>query len=85
MEFIPVSVQCYSGYKTEEVPQRIILPEYSLQIIEVIDRWYEGALESTRPIVDYFKVKTIDGAVYLLCYERDYDQWSAAQLTFHSE
>ena len=83
MEFFPVTVQCCSGCKTEEVPQKIILSDHSLVIMQVIDSWYEGSLASTHPLVDYFKVKTLDGTVYLLCHELDYDQWSAAKFLVH--
>ena len=46
------------------------------EVAEIIDRWYEGGLDPTRPAIDYFKVKTTDGQVFLLRYLSLFDTWS---------
>jgi len=71
-----VVVECYSGYKANERPAAFIYQGCRLEIAEIIDRWYEGDLDAGRPKVDYFKVKTTEGKVFLLRYLSLFDSWS---------
>lgn len=36
------------------------------EVAEIIDRWYEGGFQAGRTVVDYFKVRTVEGNVYFL-------------------
>gem|GEM_PF-2927975 len=58
---IPVTVECYSGFKANERPLAFIFQGYRREISEIQDRWYEGGVAPDRPIVDYFKVKADAG------------------------
>jgi hypothetical protein len=49
---------------------------YHWEIQEIVDRWYEGAIDSTRPEVSYFKVKTTEGRIFILRYLSLFDSWS---------
>jgi hypothetical protein len=69
-------VECYSGYKANERPTAFTCQEHRHEVAEIIDRWYEGGLEADRPAIDYFKVKTTDGEVFLLRYLSLFDTWS---------
>ena len=68
-----VQVECYSGYKADERPAKLILGEraepLNIQMIE--DRWYS-------PGATYFRVLVEDGGRYLLRYEEAQDVWSLA-------
>lgn len=71
-----IKVECYSGFKANERPVAFTYQAQRLEIQEIVDRWYEGGLDSSRPVIDYFKVKTTDGNVYLLRYQSELDVWS---------
>jgi len=71
-----VQVECYSGYKANERPTAFTYQGRRLEISEIIDRWYEGGIDASRPRIDYFKVKTSDGQVFLLRYLSLFDAWS---------
>jgi hypothetical protein len=45
-------------------------------VAEIIDRWYEGGIEAGQPEVDYFKVRTTEGGIFLLRYLSLSDSWS---------
>jgi hypothetical protein len=66
MDYEKIQVECYSGYKANERPVAFAYQGRRWEVKEIIDRWYEGGLESTRPEINYFKVKTTEGQVFLL-------------------
>lgn len=76
MEFEPVKVECYSGYKADEKPVVFFFRGYCHEIVEIIDRWYEGGIDPSRPQIDYFKVKTAKGEIFLLRYSHLFNSWS---------
>jgi hypothetical protein len=76
MPYEKISVECYSGYKATERPVAFIFQERRREVAEIVDRWYEGGLEPGRPEVDYFKVRTTAGNVFLLRYVSLFDAWS---------
>jgi hypothetical protein len=71
-----IVVECYSGHKADERPTAFTFQGRRLDVEEIIDRWYEGGLTAGRPEVNYFKVKTSGGSVFLLRYIRASDTWS---------
>lgn len=83
--WIPVEVECYSGYKAEERPDAFVFMERRWDISEITDRWYEGGITSDAPIVDYFKVKTDDGSVFILRYAAQSDVWRIRNVPGPSE
>ena len=68
-----VQVECYSGYKADERPVKLILGERAnaLKIRTIEDRWYS-------PGATYFRVLVEDGDRYLLRHEEAQDVWSLA-------
>jgi hypothetical protein len=71
-----VQVECHSGYKANERPVAFTYQARRREVEEIIDRWYEGGLDPTRPQIDYFKVKTSNGQVFILRYLSLFDAWS---------
>ncbi|MBN1102260.1 MAG: hypothetical protein JXL84_02480 [Deltaproteobacteria bacterium] len=63
-----IEVSAYSGYKANERPLSFVLDHETIEVRDVIDRWY-GEDQ------DYFKVLADDGKVYLLGWQRYLDQW----------
>jgi hypothetical protein len=76
MPYEQIIVECYSGHKANERPATFTFQGQRGDIEEIIDRWYEGGLEAGRPEVNYFKVRTTEGSVFLLRYDPGSDAWS---------
>jgi hypothetical protein len=64
-----VRVECYSGYKADERPERILFESQTLEIAEVEDRWYS-------PGATYFRVLAESGDRYVLRHDDAQDIWS---------
>lgn len=73
----PAAVECYSGYKANERPVAFSCQDRRREIVEILDCWYEGALGADRPVVNYFKVRTGEGRIFILRYAGQSDAWSA--------
>ena len=71
-----IQVECYSGFKADERPVAFTHHGVRHEITEIVDRWYEGGPRSGRLVFTYFKVKTVDGKIYFLCYSPESDTWS---------
>jgi len=71
-----IQVECYSGYKVNERPVVFTRGGMRREILEIVDRWYEGGPVSGRAVINYFKVKTKEGDIHLLLYEPERDVWS---------
>jgi hypothetical protein len=76
LDYKTIQVECYSGYKADERPIAFTYQGERREIQEIVDRWYEGGLDSSKPIIDYFKVRALDGNIYLLRFQRELDAWS---------
>ncbi|MBP1725847.1 MAG: putative cytosolic protein [Deltaproteobacteria bacterium] len=76
MPYEKVKVECYSGYRANERPVAFTFEDRRWEIIDVIDRWFEGGVQPGRPVLDYFKVKTSEGRVFLLRYNSLFDAWA---------
>lgn len=81
-ELFPITVECYSGYKTDEYPVKFYLDDIGLNIIEIIDRWYQISASSPKDHqekhftpANYFKVRTSDQKIYLLKQEIESGDW----------
>ena len=64
-----LKVECYSGYKADERPMRFQLGAQWLDVEEVVDRWYD-------PDAIYFRVRTTDGALYVLRHDQTAEVWT---------
>lgn len=65
---LKVNVECYSGYRGEESPRRVIIGERTLDVVEIIDRWLS-------PDSRYFKVRCDDGSIYIFRHNVVNDRW----------
>ncbi len=75
MELVPIEVECHSGYKDCEYPKMFIWYEKRYEIVEIIDRWYQGDRDPEVPAADYFKVRAVDGGNYILKHVQNSDCW----------
>jgi hypothetical protein len=66
-----LKVECYAGYKGDQYPLRFSLRDRVMEVREIEDQWYS-------PSERYFKVRTSDGNLYILCHNEDDDSWEMA-------
>lgn len=76
MNFEHIKVECYSGYRANERPVAFTFQGRRWEVSEIMDRWYEDGLDAGKPEINYFKVKTSEGQVFLLRYLSLFDAWS---------
>ena len=62
-------VECYSGYKGDERPVRVLLDEQMMDVVTVEDRWYS-------PGATYFRVLMSNGERYVLRRDDAQELWS---------
>ena len=70
-----VYVECHAGYRAEETPRALRLGERRVEVVDVIDRWIG-------PDHRYFKLRGDDGAIYIVRYDRERDEW---ELTLYEQ
>jgi len=70
-----IRVECYSGYKCEETPRRLIIGELVIGVAKVLDRWLA-------PDHRYFKVEGDDGSMYIVRHDMTSLEW---ELTLFEE
>jgi hypothetical protein len=68
-----ILVECRAE-RTREGPRRFVLGERTIEVDDLLDRWYGGD-------ADYFRVRGGDGHLYVLKYLRDDDRWELSSFT----
>jgi hypothetical protein len=79
MKLIPIKVVCYAGAKADETPRRFIRQGQTIEVGEVLDRWYQVESKPEWPRADYFKVRDVDEREYLLKHDLETDEWYLGQ------
>ena len=65
-------VECHSGYKYAEKPIALTWQDQHLEVVEILQRW-------RTPETICFRVRTIDGQAFELCYDEQHDKWQIQQ------
>jgi hypothetical protein len=65
MKLTPIRVECYAGEKVDETPRRFSWEGQTLEVGEVLDRWYQVESKPEWPRTDYFKVRAVNDREYL--------------------
>jgi hypothetical protein len=79
MKLIPIKVECYAGAKVDETPRRFIWEGLTVEVREVLDRWYQVESKPEWPRADYFKVESVGEREYLLKHDLESDEWFLGQ------
>ena len=82
--FVPIVVESYAGYKADETPRAFYHRGRRYLVEEVLDRWYQAGRDPTLPSAGYFKLRVVDGAVFIIKYDYELQTWSL-QLRAESE
>lgn len=59
-----IKVETYSGYKADESPRAFYLGPQRLEVMEILDRWYD-------PHASYFRIRAGDDNIYVLKHRED--------------
>jgi hypothetical protein len=79
VKLTPIQVECYAGAKVDEAPRRFILEGRTIEIGQVLDRWYQVESQPEWPRADYFKVRSSDMRDYLLKHDLEANEWFLGQ------
>jgi len=79
VKLVSIQVECYAGAKADETPRRFTWEGRTIELSEVLDRWYQVESLPEWPRADYFKVRGEDGREYLLKHDLECDGWFLAQ------
>jgi hypothetical protein len=66
-------VKAFAGYKGEKTPRSFTLEGTTLEVVDVLDRWYTDTHS-------YFRVHASDGQRYVLRLDLDEDCWELVML-----
>ena len=75
MNWEPIEVNCYSGYKGEEAPRKFIFQDNEFVIKEILEYWYERSFEPQTPVEENFKVKTETKETYRIKHNHNSNTW----------
>ncbi len=76
MEFESIEVSSRDEYKGAQEPVSFVWRGEEHHVEQVIDRWYEGGIDSTRMPLLYFRVKTRSAEIFLIRYHEFFRAWS---------
>jgi len=79
IQFTPIEVVTYSGYKADERPVSFLYGNIRYTIENIVDRWYEGGEIAGRKIIHYYKVDTERNEQFLLKHDPEVDRWEASR------
>ena len=63
-----IRVECYSGHRADQRPNRFVLRGHTFEVAEVEDQWYS-------PDAIYFRVRTPEGDYFVLRHDEAQDVW----------
>ncbi len=79
MRLTHIEVERYAGSKADEAPRRFHLNGLTVEVNEVVDRWYQVESKPEWPRADYFKVRAVNEREYLLKHDLESDDWFLGQ------
>ncbi|MCX7038042.1 MAG: hypothetical protein NT005_02750 [Spirochaetes bacterium] len=79
IRLVPIKVGCYEGSKAEETPRWFTLNEQRFDIEEIVDRWYQASQDPTVTASDYYKVRTVEGTLFVIRRDRETLAWQLVE------
>ncbi|MBK7710728.1 MAG: cytoplasmic protein [Bacteroidales bacterium] len=76
---VNIKVEGYSGFRAGEYPKYFFWDNNRFEILEITDRWYQGANNPETPVANYFKVDTTCGLQFILKHIIEIDEWYLCQ------
>jgi hypothetical protein len=75
MKFEHVEVATRDEYKGAQEPVSFEWRERHYDVAQIVDRWYEGHIDSTRMPLVYFRVRTTESEQFILRYHELFRAW----------
>jgi hypothetical protein len=79
MEFERIEVQSRDEYREAQEPVGFNWRGEQYEIVQIVDRWYEGYVDSRRVPLRYFRVRTREGGVFILRYNEVFAAWAVVK------
>ncbi len=76
MELERIEVLTRDEYKGAQEPVSFVWRGKRHDVDQIVDRWYEGHMDSTRMPMLYFRVRTRSGEIFILRYHEFFRSWS---------
>jgi hypothetical protein len=76
MQFEEITVSCRDEYRGGQEPRWFEWRGDRYPIEQIVDRWYEGSMDSTRFPMRYFRVETPEGKRFILRFHELFRRWS---------
>jgi hypothetical protein len=76
MEFESIEVLTRDEYREAQQPVSFVWRGKQHSVERILDRWYEGQVDSTRMPMLYFRVQTMSGEIFLIRYHEFFRAWS---------
>ncbi len=79
MRLTPIKVECSPEANADQTPCRFNLEGHTIELSEVLDRWYQVENKPEWPRANYFKVRAVNERDYLLKHDLEADEWFLGQ------
>jgi hypothetical protein len=76
MEFESIDVFTRDEYREAQNPLSFVWRGREYKVERIIDRWYEGRIDSTRMPMLYFRIQTGSGEIFLIRHHEFFRAWS---------
>ena len=76
MKFEEIDVFTRDQYKGAQEPVSFVWRGAEHYVEQIIDRWYEGGIDSTTIPMLYFRVKIRSGEIFLIRYHEFFRAWA---------
>ncbi len=70
-----IQVECYSGSRVDESPRSFLVSGRRHEVAQIVDRWYQASRDPAVPASDYYKVRTVEGLLYIIRLDRESSAW----------
>lgn len=76
MEFELIEVRTRDEYRDAQEPICFEWKGGHYEIVQIVDRWYEGYMDARQVPLRYFRVRTREGKLFILRYHELFVAWS---------
>ena len=63
----------------EPEPEHFHVGRVTYDVVEIVDRWYQGPRRAGGSVLHYYKVRSRGASVFLIAYDAGVDAWFLVQ------
>lgn len=75
MHLTPIPVESSASEENDQIPRQLKIEGASVEVGEILDRWYQGPGNPEWPPANYFRVIGYNFKEYLLKHDLEAGQW----------